>query len=313
MSIRRKKSPPPGRQRAVPGTRSSQPAFSYYAQRAERPVEPTRQRGRSEAADTPSRKGPVASYIWQRAGLWILLIAASILLLSSLNLNTDPRLVTLSPRQDSYLLHSQTVYQQGVVSLLSGSIWNHTKLTIQTKSVSNQLQQKFPELSQVSITLPLLGHRPVIYLTFARPALILTSGNNGFVLDDTGKVLVPVSQLPADSHLTLPTVSNQTGLSPAVGKFALTSSEVQFVQAVLIELNRRQIGTTSVALTAGGDELDVYIKGQPYFVKFNTQMSVQDARQQAGTFIAVQNKLQSENITPSQYIDVRVEGRAYYK
>ena len=65
-----------------------------------------------------------------------------------------------------------------------------------------------------------------------------------------------------------------------------------------------------MTLPPAASELDVKIAGKPYFVKFNLQAD--DARRQAGTFLATQAQLQRKGITPAQYIDVRVEGRAYY-
>jgi hypothetical protein len=66
-----------------------------------------------------------------------------------------------------------------------------------------------------------------------------------------------------------------------------------------------------MTLPPATSELDVRVAGQPYFIKFNLQSG--DARQQAGTFLATQSHLQSQNIVPSTYIDVRVDGRSYYK
>jgi hypothetical protein len=58
------------------------------------------------------------------------------------------------------------------------------------------------------------------------------------------------------------------------------------------------------------NELDVNLAGQSYFVKFDLQEN--DPRQQAGTFLATIASLKSQNITPTKYVDVRVDGRAYY-
>ena len=66
-----------------------------------------------------------------------------------------------------------------------------------------------------------------------------------------------------------------------------------------------------MVLPVGTSELDVKLTNQPYTVKFNLESGT--ARQQAGTFLATQAKLQSQNVTPGQYVDVRVGGRAYYK
>ncbi|MGH7241431.1 MAG: hypothetical protein ACREGB_03995, partial [Candidatus Saccharimonadales bacterium] len=67
----------------------------------------------------------------------------------------------------------------------------------------------------------------------------------------------------------------------------------------------------SMALPPAAYELDVKPAGVGYFVKFN--MHEDTARQQAGTFLAVRERLVSQGVTPGSYIDVRLDGRAYYK
>jgi hypothetical protein len=66
----------------------------------------------------------------------------------------------------------------------------------------------------------------------------------------------------------------------------------------------------SLTLPSGLSELDVRIKGQGYYVKFNL---LGDGREEAGAYLALKSHLDAGHITPRQYIDVRVEGKGYYK
>jgi hypothetical protein len=66
-----------------------------------------------------------------------------------------------------------------------------------------------------------------------------------------------------------------------------------------------------MSLPSNANELDIQIAGQPYEVKFNLHSD--KAREQAGTYLATIASLQKQGITPSKYIDVRVDGRAYYQ
>jgi hypothetical protein len=52
------------------------------------------------------------------------------------------------------------------------------------------------------------------------------------------------------------------------------------------------------------------MNGVGYFVKFNLHGN---AREEAGAFLAVKEYLESSHKTPGEYVDVRVENRAYYK
>jgi hypothetical protein len=86
-----------------------------------------------------------------------------------------------------------------------------------------------------------------------------------------------------------------------------------FIVSVVQQVKAHNIDISSLTLPSGTSELDMRLNNQPYFVKFNMHAGLASARQQAGTFIAVKNRLESQGIAPSQYIDVRVDGRAYYQ
>ena len=67
-----------------------------------------------------------------------------------------------------------------------------------------------------------------------------------------------------------------------------------------------------MTLPAQSRELDVYISGDPYYIKFNLEDNT-DADQQIGTYFATRQYLINNKITPSQYIDAMVVGRVYYQ
>jgi hypothetical protein len=85
---------------------------------------------------------------------------------------------------------------------------------------------------------------------------------------------------------------------------------VAFIQEVAGQLKAKNMAIDSLTLPALADELDVRVKGLPYFIKFNIQAN---PRQSAGAFLAAKQHLDSQHVTPSQYVDVRVEEKAYYK
>ncbi|HSX36975.1 MAG TPA: hypothetical protein VLG13_02570 [Patescibacteria group bacterium] len=303
--------PMPGQRRSRSmGQRQSPAAFSYYAQRSDRGLNTGREVGREEQS---ARRSNVLASLWQRTGMLVLLAAIIAGFFSGLSLSTNPRIIPLSSASSHYFLHSNVAYQQAAASILSSSLWNRNKITVSTSGLSQKMKAQFPELASVSVTLPLLGHRPLVYIQPNQPTFILSAANGSYVLDQKGTVLLPTTQLPANIQLNLPVVTDQTSLKASVGHQALTSSDVAFIQAVVGQLQAHKLAIASLTLPASASELDVRLNGQPYFVKFNLHASLDDARQQVGTFIAVKNKLDSQHVTPGQYIDVRVDSRAYYQ
>lgn len=249
-------------------------------------------------------------FLLQRFGLVLLLLALFISMINVLSLSSDARVLSLSGSASSFL-HDQSTYQSAADKLLASSIWNRNKITINTKAVSQGMLKQFPELSSASVTLPLLSKRPIVYIQTAQPALILSAQNGSFVIDTGSKALLAADKLPVSSHLNLPLVNDQSGLSVRINHQALPSSDVSFISTVAGELAARKVSVTGMTLPVGTSELDVRLANQPYIVKFNLESGT--ARQQAGTFLATQAKLASQHVTPAEYIDVRVDGRAYYK
>lgn len=284
------------------------PSMSYYSRRSEE----TLNTGRNLRREAQAQAAKKIAHFWlHRFGLIILLSAALVCLIYIMTLSTNPEVVPVTDVAAGNLIHTPATYQAAAGKLLASSLLNRNKLTIDTNRVSQQLQNEFPELSSVSVTLPLLAHRPVIYIQTSSPAIILNGVSGAYVLGDSGRVLAAAPSAAAFAKLNLPVITDQSGLRLALGRQALTAANVSFAETVVAQLAARQVKVAQMTLPAAASELDVHLAGQPYFVKFNLQSG--DARQQAGTFLATQSRLASQHITPSQYIDVRVDGRAYYK
>jgi hypothetical protein len=254
----------------------------------------------------------LGNYWIQRFGLLVLLVVAVFCLISSASLSPHAKIVALPGAAGSALLQSTATYQAAADKFLAGSIFNRTKITANTTQLTTQMEKQFPELRSVTVTLPLLAHRPVVYLEPVQPVLIMSTTNGSFVIDSTGKALLPSTSLVAAQRDALPAVIDQSGLKIEANTQVLPSGTVTFVQEVLAQLKARQFTAASLTLPAASQELDVKLVDQPFIIKFNLADAAH-ARSQAGTFLATFTRLQGQGIQPANYIDVRLVGRAYYK
>ncbi len=262
--------------------------------------------GQAEAAS----KATVWSQVARRFGALVLTIAIIVSVISVLSVAPNAKIQTLtSSKTSTALLRSRAEYQAAADKLLASSILNRNKITINAGHISRQMTDKFPELTSASVTIPLIGHRPTIYVQPAEASLVVAANSGAFVVDQNGRALMPSANLPTAQKL--PQVVDQSGLAVRTGHQVLAPSDVTFVQIVLAELAAKHIGVSSMVLPPASRELDVYIAGQPYFVKFNLENN--NARQQAGTYLATIAQLGRGHVTPAHYIDVRVDGRAYYQ
>jgi len=265
-----------------------------------------RERGQARGADQPSRRRLKLPRVVSQVPFWILLAIVGVCTVKVLALSTDPKLVTLgkSPVTATYL-RSSDVYRKAVHKLLNGSITNRSKLTINADGVAHTLQREFPELQTVSVTVPLVGNRPIVYIQIAKPAMVLQTARGIYAVNGSGVVLSALRELPPD----VPVVADQSAAVPQVGRQAIPGSTVHFVQAVAYQLKAADIAiNTFVSSVKTPYELDVRLEGRPFVVKYNLQG---DAVEQSGTVVAALQHL--EDATPSEYLDVRTPGRVFYK
>ncbi|HVX24403.1 MAG TPA: hypothetical protein VG992_03630 [Candidatus Saccharimonadales bacterium] len=298
---------PVGRQAAARPS-SASPGYSYYAQQR---TEPTSNTGRQLSRAAGAQAKRVGHFWLPRFGLAILLAVVILSVINGLLLNANASVMPLTTSTSRNFLQPLSVYQSAADKLLASSVWNHNKVTINTGAISRSMLKQFPELSTVSVSLPLLGHRPILYIEPDQPALLLMSGNAEYALATSGRALEIVNRGDELTKHGLPVVVDQSNLALQLGQPALPSQNVTFILTVLTELRVKHFTPTSLTLPAATGELDVHLKNQPYFIKFNLENN--DPRQQSGTFLATIANLHDHNVTPKDYIDVRVDGRAYYK
>lgn len=314
MKLRLSKKQPerrePGRQRRYSLERQAPSAFSYHAKRSERPDSP----GRQQPSLAEQRHRMLSLQFWlRRSGLLIAVVAGLICLISILSLSNQPRIVLLDQQTDTYAFNNTETYQQSAAEYLSGSIWNRNKLTINAGAAAKDLKQQYPELADVTITLPLIGHRPIYYLQANAPAFVMQTVNGRYVLDSAGTVLIAADAAPDNVVASLPVLTDQTGTPVSLGHQVIGRKDVAFIQTVVNALSAKQVRVSSLVLPSGAvQQLDVRVEGQPYVIKFNMHDST-TARQQVGTYLATAAELAGQRTVPTQYIDVRVLGRAYYQ
>lgn len=299
---------PVGRQERVPRSQSK-PVISYQANQTLR-LNSQQSRGEDKVKPTYHRTS-----FWQRTWVrnfpsLVALFAVTLCILYCLGLSTNAKVVVAGDSPQSDILRNREDYQAGAQQILGRSLLNQTKFTVNSGDFEKAFKEEFPEVADVSLSLPLISRRPVVTISTAEPQLILTAQSQPYVLDRRGTVVMPAKDLSSSIRDKLPVVNDQSGLSVAVGKTVLPAEHIIFITSVISQLTAKQVTIESITLPATANEVDIKIKGQPYFVKFNVETS---AREAAGSYLATKQYLESTKATPAQYIDVRIPGRAYYQ
>lgn len=295
----------PARRQRPPGTIAPPPAAFSYRSRRREPDQPA-----NGAQDRLTSRSHTFGRRWLHnrtvAVTGLLLVLATALFWVTLTSH-----VTLKTETSAPLLRPASTYQAVAdAALQAEGVRAKFKPTLDTASLRSRLLQSFPELQDVRVTLPLTSRRPLVHIVPAQPAFIVLSRTGSFVIDTQGKAIASQGSL-AEVARGLPVVTDQSGLPAQLNHPVLSSASTAFILTVLAQLQAAGLKSSQITLPPAASEVDIHLAGQPYLVKFNMQRG--QAREQAGTLLATQAQLVKQHITPQQYIDVRVEGRAYYQ
>lgn len=289
---------------------ASSPAFSYYTSRpprgADAPKSVEREDRQSRSTANQTGKSRHLPLFLTQLPFWLLVGLAAVCALKVLWLSNDPKIIIVGKNSvAANYLQPSSVYEAASKKILSGSITNRTKLTVDAEGATKSLQQQFPELQTASLTIPLISSRPIIYVQLAQPSLLLQTAHGNFALNGSGVVLAKLQSVPSG----VPLLVDQSGATPHPGKQFLPGSTVVFVQMLNYQLTKAGLATSTYVLPQNTPyELDVHLSGQNYPIRFNLQA---DARIQSGAAIATLQKIGVG--TPTQYLDLRTPNKVYYK
>ncbi len=233
----------------------------------------------------------------------IKLIIVSLLIVGFIRFSQLSNKVTVSSVNQSL----NTTYATVIDNFLSKSIFNKNKLTINSTKLVQYLKNKYPDISDVKVSFGLFNQNINVKIIMSQTNIFLSTTFNAGLVDDQGRVIE--TNILTQKGYTI--VNYPVNLKLSIGNQVLTPSQINFIQTVLYQLNNKRISINHFNILPGADELDAYIQGKPYYIKFN--LNSNDSIQQSGTFLALSHYLTINNIIPSQYIDVRIDGRAYFK
>lgn len=278
-------------------------SYSYYTAHRNDPsaqgnATPSSSRLRS-TAEPPKQRW----YAKKSVRFWAVLVIGAIILveLTFLSSNGTVTVINSSGNLDGGV--DTAAYEATFDGLLASNVLNHNKLTIDANGITTEMQRAHPELESVTVITPLIGIRPSVYVRVSEPVFVLKQDASSYLLSAAGYI---IAKKAVDS---LPVVIDETGESVQVAKQLLPSAHVTFMHTVWYQLTEQGIKVDALVLPQGkAFEVDVRLKDQPYYLKFNT---TEDATRQSGAAVAVIQQLGS--VTPKEYIDVRVPGRAYYR
>ncbi len=242
------------------------------------------------------------------------LIAGAVLTISLVylsTLSTNPKIASQKLDDSSaVLLRDQKTYQTAAQDILEHSILQRNKITFDSKKFDQQMRARFPEVNATAVTLPIMARRPVVELVIARPALIVTAGSKTVLVDVEGRVVALAGDVKNLQQLSLPVVVDENESNVEIGKGLLPKQSVDFITTFTTLLNDQQIAVESVRIPKTASEAQIKVKDKNYVIKTSL---LSDPRQTAGTYFALLKQISKDKTSPTDYIDLRVEEKAYIK
>lgn len=207
-------------------------------------------------------------------------------------------------------LYSSSYYQEQINSVLAGSIINRTKLSLNVRQAENDIRQKLSDVSQVTISLPIIGKKPIVGLSFYKPKYIINIAGTDYVLSDKGVIMaktIDVGSYADELDSQLMHINEEVPHKVELGKPILQETDIAFIDSVVGELAKQGNQIDQITLPKNAGQLVLKLKNQQPILKFSF---FGDAYQQVGEYIATKNQLGPNN-QPSSYYDMRVGERVY--
>jgi len=302
MKIRKNKKPQEIERRRVSGVPDSRaPKFNYHSVRSSSEIN----QGRTNREQQTELSDKTQSNWLKHTPTIIAIIVVVGSLMYALTLSTTPKVVILGQTNQT-IMQNTTTYQQAAQKILNSSLMNRTKVTINTDNIASQLEKEFPELNGISIVIPLTGHTPELEIRPAQSILLLSNPQGQFVINQQGNAVLMLNSSLVNKF-TLPVVTDTSGFKVQLGKEALPATSMTFIKTVIDQFAAKNVPIQTMTLSSTPYELDVQVRGVPYYIKFNL---LADPLYSVGTYFSA---IKAANPKPVQYIDVRIPGRAFYK
>ncbi len=174
------------------------------------------------------------------------------------------------------------------------------------KRLASYLQKTHPDIASVYLARSPYLPLNTFVVRFRTPLVAWTVSGQQFYIDDQGTMF-------ARLHSAAPslTIEDASGVLPTDQTTSVASKRfIRYLGQLLGALEVRKVGTVQrVVIPASTRELDIYLEGRGYPIKTHIDRNPEGQAADVASALAFMDE---QKITPS-YVDVRVEGKAYYK
>jgi cell division septal protein FtsQ len=182
--------------------------------------------------------------------------------------------------------------------------WWHNLVLLNPGSLQKKLLASQPQLSDVAISRQWPSGLN-LKVSERNPNIEWRSGGKTYLLSQEGIVVAEAG----NGGVKLPVVEDTTNLPVKLGDQVAPARFVAFCLELVRLMPKQGLQVTAIKVPATTNEVNISTN-QGYFIKFDTTRA---PASEVGDLAKVLNLLKTQNKRPSEYIDLRIDGAAYYK
>ncbi len=199
--------------------------------------------------------------------------------------------------------------QQKVMQTIQDYVNNYPTeaftLTLHMERFMLYMQRAYPEIASIRLQSKWLGLERSFLITYRQALAAWQIGDKRFYIDSEGIAFTAL-------HGPEPAlkVEDASGFKPSDDNSVASKRFIRYLGQLLAAIQVKQVGIVErIVIPASTRELDVYLKDRPYPIKTHID---RDPYKQVDDMTAALGFMDEKHLRP-QYVDIRVEGRAYYK
>lgn len=249
-----------------------------------------------------------------KARMRILLVAGAVgfivlffrMSISSASLTTNASSRLSSEQKDVY---STALLRSYKAHTVAGQSW-----LLDSAALSKDLITHYPEIERITTeSANPFSTTLKADIRFRRPVFVWRDATNTEQFVDSNGILFSKNLDPSVNVKKLIRIEDQSGVVLEAGSSVLTTQLVQFVgqlHSAIPPLYGAGKSISRVIIPRSTREVQIQISGQSYLIKLS---STRPLNEEVGELAQLLTYLKSKNVTPGEYIDLRVPHKAFYK
>lgn len=227
--------------------------------------------------------------------------------------NTVKSYAVIYSDQTLALTPPKAAYQQTAQKFTQAHFAAHFMVSLPREALAKDLMAQHPEIQKVTVKSQMFSRNPQLFIAFRQPVLLWKTSKQqqSYYVDSQGKAF-DRNVFGKDDALVK--VNDASGIPAELGSAVVSSRQIKFLGVLVGQVQAKSAGKIKVNKitfpASSTKEVDVNFTDKPYFARVYLDRAPEEQASEINTSI---NYLTQKNITPAEYIDVRVKDRVFYR